>query len=262
MCLMIVKPAGKDIADEHLQNGFENNPDGGGYCWHDGGRVFYRKGIFAFEEFLKSYRQDVGDKPAIVHFRMATHGGVNEENCHPFDVGNGAMMAHNGIIQVETERGESDTRAFIRKRIAPVLTSNPDAVRDPSWVESIDAAISGSKLGFLYPDGKHYIIGEKRGQWEDGVWFSNSGHKASCHWWSGRGAWDTEDEVSYWKEEGVTGAMTPAEAEMDNPEVMDVDNLFCDICGWKIRGRFTIDRRTSVMACNSCVTTTKTYKLV
>lgn len=276
MCLMIVKPEGKDVSDEHLENGFENNPDGGGYCWVDGGKVYYRKGIFDFNEFKTSYRQDVGERPAIIHFRMATHGGVNHENCHPFDIGNGAMMAHNGVIQIATKQGESDTRAFLRERLAPVLVPNPDAIQDASWIEQIDAAIGGSKLGFLYPNGRHYIIGEKRGEWENGVWFSNSGHKYShsaCYAAYGYGAgnrhgswhggWPDgdQDERSYWEDVSrVDGAMTPAEAQMDDPEIMDTNDLACDICGSPIHGEFTIDRRSCVLACSSCVSTKKTYK--
>lgn len=260
---MIVKPGGKDVTDEQMRNGFDANPDGGGYCWSMDGKVWYRKGIMNADEFVSSYRQDVGDRPALLHFRMATHGGITYENCHPFDVGNGMMMAHNGIIQIKTEPGESDTRAFLKSRIAPVLTTKPDAIRCDAWKGDISREIGFSKLGFLCPDGEQHIIGEKLGSWEGGVWFSNGSHKASQWGCSGGGyGWSMRDidDERWYEENGV--ALSPKEADMDDPEILDTDALSCDLCGGRVIGRFTIDRRSSVIACNHCVSTKKTYKLM
>jgi hypothetical protein len=39
------------------------------------------------------------DTMATVHFRLATHGNVNRDNAHPFDIGSNTFLMHNGMLR-------------------------------------------------------------------------------------------------------------------------------------------------------------------
>jgi hypothetical protein len=65
------------------------NKDGGGFSWIDSakGTVRWEKGMHVTSQFIMDTieRENV-QLPIIIHFRIATHGGVNNELCHPFAV--------------------------------------------------------------------------------------------------------------------------------------------------------------------------------
>ena len=52
MCLAIYAPAGSDIPEKNLKNGFDNNSDGAGMAWATDGQLHVRKGMFKFEEVI------------------------------------------------------------------------------------------------------------------------------------------------------------------------------------------------------------------
>lgn len=39
------------------------------------------------------------DTVATIHYRLATHGTVNNANCHPFSLGDGVFLMHNGVLR-------------------------------------------------------------------------------------------------------------------------------------------------------------------
>lgn len=250
MCLMITKPSGVIVPDEYLCNGFDGNPDGAGYAFINGdGMLLYRKGIFDLDEFISLYQSEVKPEThALIHFRMATHGSKSKDNCHPFDVGNNMMMAHNGIIDIKTEGDESDTLAFLRRVIQPALTLSPSLVRNQQWQADIRARISGSKLAFISARPEHsknpfHIINEQLGTYEGGAWYSNTGYKYAYRYTpmsGGNRYWD-DDETSIGKTEFV------------DPWEMDLECLTCDFCGNHITSVFALDRSTGLVGCGDCV---------
>ena len=88
MCIVIYQPKGKQVQKAILQKAFENNPDGAGFMVQkDKEAPYMMKGFFDFDKFYKSYLPfSKGDYNVAIHFRIATHGTVNKDNCHPFKI--------------------------------------------------------------------------------------------------------------------------------------------------------------------------------
>lgn len=271
MCMLIIKPQGKTVSEEYLSNSFESNPDCAGYAFVTGGKVHVHKNFKKFEAFMDDYKKRVDPSMlSMIHFRWATHGDHSFENCHPFTVGEGIVMAHNGIISgLKMEKGESDTRAFARLIVQPDLAIAPSLIDMQAWHKKLCGLIGYSKLGFITDKEKYYIDGENLGVWEDGVWFSNDGYKRGpADYIYQRSFRDSDwltperkdtrksrryEEEDYTEYAGIEpGAMQAYELGMTEPEVMDVNSLECNYCGGHIKGRFTIDREQGVFACSQC----------
>lgn len=99
MCIAIYKPAGKRIPLEYLEESFKYNPDGSGFAWAEDGEVTIVRGMFTYEDFLKEWKDhdQLISHNALIHFRIATHGSIDKENCHPFPLKEGALI-HNGVF--------------------------------------------------------------------------------------------------------------------------------------------------------------------
>lgn len=85
------------------------NPDGSGLAWVENERVWWRKGISAAEIHDWIVTRNI-QPPIVVHFRLATVGGLSAELCHPFPctpqaevypygyIDDGCVLFHNGHI--------------------------------------------------------------------------------------------------------------------------------------------------------------------
>lgn len=187
MCLAIYKPPGKDIPLEHLTTGWQRNSDGGGFAYYHNGKIKTKRGFFKFKDFLTAYETAVAahpNAPFLIHFRIRSMGGKEEENTHPHVFKHGVMI-HNGTLtgtSAAGSTGKSDTVLFMEK-FGDRLTYD----RLSNNKEQFDLALGYNKLVFLYRDGKIHIANEKGGTWIDGVWYSNqyslnriAGTGASC----------------------------------------------------------------------------------
>lgn len=203
MCLLIVKPAGPKLKRNWLMNGAESNPHGCGAAWVGDKGLRYCRGVVTAESFADLTLKRIKRKPAIVHFRLATHGDKDDANCHPFPLIHGWMMAHNGIISGLDHPTKSDTAMYADIIIAR-LTLEPDYLDKPESEFQMSVECEGSKLGFLHESGKYVIVNEEFGKWEDGVWFSNDGHKPFRYfgWYDKHKSgfatdWNTDWETSF-----------------------------------------------------------------
>jgi predicted glutamine amidotransferase len=94
------------ITDEEIVASAQSNSDGTGIAFVDRGRVYFEKGI-TIERALELFHQC--KTPGLIHVRLATHGGVSDEMCHPFPVTTDLkamratsghvdrVLAHNGV---------------------------------------------------------------------------------------------------------------------------------------------------------------------
>lgn len=176
MCLLIAKKPGQTIPTEHLECGFDQNSDGAGFSYVTrSGKVVVVKGFMKFADFLKAYRSINVRSAHIVHFRWATHGTVNKDNCHPFILPHNIAMGHNGIISgVKSTQEISDTRAFVNDFLTPDIMTNPDVLHRTFYRELVEEFIGGSKLAFINGDNQTIIYNERLGEWHNGVWYSNA----------------------------------------------------------------------------------------
>ena len=174
MCLLILKPAGKTIPKSYLENASERNPHGCGIAYAKEGQITVEKSAKWSASEIQMILDEHSDHPAIIHFRYATHGSQNKDNTHPFVLNDSWVAAHNGIIpNMKTLHDESDTRAFLRQRVIPLLQSNV-RLDDDAILKQLGKAMGNTnKMAFLCVDGSFGIANKKAGHWKDGVWYSN-----------------------------------------------------------------------------------------
>jgi glutamine amidotransferase len=143
-----------------------------------------KKSIKRFMELRAQYP----DGYAMWHARYATHGVKNEQNCHPFQVGDdeGTYLAHNGVLDVAIPHGDrrSDTRVFAEDTL-PKLGGVAALDDDTIWL-MISKWASGSKIAVLTtsPTAKYpmYLVNENLGTWDnEGIWWSNQSHKRTVY---------------------------------------------------------------------------------
>jgi hypothetical protein len=131
-----------------------------------------------FDSFYAAYKPHE-DKPMAVHFRIKTHGNLDQENTHPFQVGRNLAFIHNGVIQAvdRPDKTKSDTYWFNQKILVPVYKRDSRFIFKDHFKELIKEYIGWSKLVFLNNKGHYTIINEDKGNWDEGVWYSNSSYK-------------------------------------------------------------------------------------
>lgn len=176
MCIAILKPKGKVLSKELLENCSVNNPDGCGFAYVDNKNEVVIKKFMDFKSFWKSYRWIQKNHTMLIHFRIATHGNVELNNCHPFKLNDKMALIHNGVISGYGSRTDnlSDTKDFIDKVIGNISYK---MWKNPSFRTLVGSSIGSSKLAILDNNENYYIINEDKGSWDDGVWFSNGSYK-------------------------------------------------------------------------------------
>lgn len=193
MCVAIYKPAGvKTPALETLSLCWNTNPHGAGFAMRnhrmDRSKCHFiiHKGYMEWSAFCKAYKDhDLGnyDGELFLHFRIATHGGINPGCTHPFPVYGAdknllkvqhlytdTVMIHNGVLPC-TPRCEdiSDTMELALRLSKYQLSELPSALA------MLEGFTEPSKLAFLTSKGVTLM-----GNWTniDGVQYSNT------HWQS------------------------------------------------------------------------------
>lgn len=182
MCIAIMNPSNVTLKKSLLKTCWENNYHGGGllYVNSRSGQLESYKSLDDFDALYAKY-QEVRSKHSkskvVLHFRISTHGTISVDNVHPFMVNKSLGFVHNGIIsQAPYSKQYSDTYMFNETMLKklPKGFINNNAILD-----LIDEYIGYSKLLFLDNNNNHYIVGEEKGVWDYGCWFSNTGYKAS-----------------------------------------------------------------------------------
>lgn len=181
MCVAIYKPKRVNLPSlEILKQCWDANPDGAGFALLTGGEraIEIHKGYMTWKQFVaayEKYRLAEFNGDLLLHFRIATHGGVSPGNTHPFsltkdvkllkhpNVRTNYALVHNGMLPIEPEGDISDTMEFCR-RLAPLYQNIPAAL------ELIQGMAGNNKIAVMTREKVHLF-----GAWEirDGVYFSN-----------------------------------------------------------------------------------------
>lgn len=182
MCVAIYKPENVQTPSlDTLKKCWDANPDGAGFALLTGNEKYaieIHKGFMTWKQFMaafEKYRLADFTGDILLHFRIATHGGISPGNTHPFsltkdikllkhtNVLTNYALIHNGILPIEPEGNISDTMEFCR-RLAPLY-------RDiPSVFNLIEGMVGNNKIAVMTREWVHLF-----GQWEcvEGVYFSN-----------------------------------------------------------------------------------------
>ena len=164
MCLIIVKPSAVSIPNALFNSALEHNQDGYGIMYADNGSVKANKGLDYSK--LKSRLKTLENKEIILHLRMATHGTIKRDNCHPFKITEDLWFAHNGILRdfIPQDGNISDTISFNRSVLMPDLQSDINLLFTEDYCRYIESLVGkNNKLAFLSSDGRIKLI--NRDQW-------------------------------------------------------------------------------------------------
>lgn len=177
MCVAILNKKGVTLKKDLLKACWDNNNDGAGLAYPKDGRIEIFKELKSFDKFYDEYaaiREEYRGN-MLLHFRIATHGAVTEENCHPFLVSDTLAFVHNGVISnVGASKDKSDTKCFNEK----VLQLLPEGFTDNAGIKLlVEEFIGHSKLAFLDAEGNYSIYNEAKGVWDMDCWFSNVSYK-------------------------------------------------------------------------------------
>lgn len=193
MCVIAIKRMGVKMPDEKtLKTMWTNNPHGAGIMYARDGKVYIDKGYMDWTSFIGRIESlgDVTDTALVMHFRIATHGGVIPGNTHPFPVSENVDalsklrqacklgVAHNGIIPIEPRAGISDTMEYIATELAPLAKQNPKFYTDKNVLEEIGKRIE-SKIAILDGQGNIAYYGDFITE-TDGMIYSNDSYKPRC----------------------------------------------------------------------------------
>lgn len=213
MCIIASKPAGVEMPDEAtLMTMFINNPDGAGLMYAMNNTVNIEKGFMRYEDFEKRLieldaKYSLKRMSVVMHFRIATHGGVTGENCHPFPVTDNLTLmgkkrsktnlaiAHNGIIDI-TPRNKyiSDTMEYVASQLAPLSRAMPQFYKNKHAMQMVSNAID-SKMVIMDGKGALYYIG--RFEDENGVKYSNGSYRTMNKWRSMYYAYEDPYSAAY-----------------------------------------------------------------
>ena len=178
MCLLVNQPKTTNFTDEFLKDVYSKNSDGLGVMYAEDGKLHVYKCLPAnAQDFVDFYRKHAEGRDCVWHARMQTHGDIDMDNCHPYQVTEDICLAHNGILSTGNswDKKKSDTWHFIRNVLKPALTHNPDLILDPAYQSFLGDMIGRStKFGLVRADGKIVIINEQSGVNFVGAWLSNT----------------------------------------------------------------------------------------
>lgn len=182
MCVAIYKPENVQTPSlDTLKQCWDANPDGVGFALLTGGDKYaieIHKGYMTWKQFkaaFEKYRLADFTGNMLLHFRIATHGGISPGLTHPFsltkdvkllkhtNVRTNYALIHNGMLPIKPEGDISDTMEFCR-RLAPLCRDIPSAFN------LIEGMAGNNKIAVMTRERVHLF-----GQWErvEGVYFSN-----------------------------------------------------------------------------------------
>ena len=166
MCLIIADVKGKGVPVDNFRSAWSSNKDGAGLMhWRDN-TVVVQKGIMTLPELLAAIEPLNGKEQFAVHFRFATHGGVSPELTHPFDVGLGSFLMHNGIVNCPKFWKGSDT-SYLAEVMKATSTEEKHLF---SHIDMLAGTEYDSKFCLFTPE--HYKLGG-HWYWEGDVAYSN-----------------------------------------------------------------------------------------
>ena len=184
MCLLVTQQYDSpSLTSDWISDFSFSNADGIGAMYAEDGVLVIKKALFKSDTELQQFFADhIEGRDCAFHFRMRTHGDINLDNCHPYEVltqeehGIDLWMMHNGVLHTgnEADTTKSDTWHYIRDYIRPLLKGNPDLAFSPVFSELIGDHIGNNRFVFMDNHGRTAIINEDQGVYWGGRWMSNT----------------------------------------------------------------------------------------
>ena len=247
MCLLVARLKDSNWLPtvSEQENAWNSNPHGFGIGWLAEDGLLYTSKTPDKRDVKAMLERIPSGAPAIMHWRFATHGSKNVQNCHPWPCfGRRWIGAHNGVLSLQPcEEGLTDSQSFLN-------TLKGDGPNIPQ-VEKRIAKLGYGKFAFLSDKGRVLIANEKEGSWrvKGEVWQSNTALDSSwgCTGLLPRRSWDDTDWRDPWytkPSKKVSGFST---ASWDEPSVLT--RLKCD---WCMADSVTYSTDEGDMICADC----------
>ncbi len=185
MCLLVTQSStSPQLTAKWLTDFYDSNADGVGVMYAVNGELVVEKLLpKTASEFVDFYRTHIDGKDCAFHLRMKTHGHIDMENCHPYEVLNKAehgldlWLMHNGVLHTDNKADvtKSDTWHYIRDYLRPILEANPDFAFHPAFKELVSEHIgTGNKFVLMDNFGRMAVLNEEQGVYWGGRWLSNT----------------------------------------------------------------------------------------
>lgn len=163
MCLLIIQKAETKFDREDIVDFYRRNDDGIGVMWSEDNTLRVQKMIPKTQnDAWEFYNEFIAGKDCVWHLRMKTHGHIDIDNCHPYEVfgDNSPMplyMAHNGVLACGnvSDVRKSDTWHYIETYVKPVLARNPELIFNPAFLALLQSHVGyNNKLVFMNHEGR------------------------------------------------------------------------------------------------------------
>jgi hypothetical protein len=185
MCLLVTQQSTSPVlSNDWLIDFHSSNSDGIGVMLAKDGELIIQKMLpQSAQDFIEFYHANIKGKNCAFHLRMKTHGDIDLENCHPYEVLNKAehgidlWLMHNGILSTgnKADVSKSDTWHYIRDYLRPMLIENPDFAFHPSFADIVGKHIgSSNKFVMMDDQGRSVTINQSAGVYWAGLWLSNT----------------------------------------------------------------------------------------
>jgi hypothetical protein len=175
MCLIIHQPGGATTPLELLRSAAEYNPDGFGFMAMDDARAHIVRATDAAD--AERLAATFAGRECAFHFRRRTRGSMHADNLHPFALGGGLFLMHNGTAKVDLHSaGHSDTWHLVQDYLSPLLARRRRLIYDRSFRKLLDRAIGpDNRLVILDSTERQICVmhGSRGYQW-NGLWLSNT----------------------------------------------------------------------------------------
>lgn len=192
MCVALIKKSGIKLPDENiLKICFKNNPHGAGFAIFRNNQIYIHKGFFTFNGFMKEINNvsPTLEEPMLIHFRVATHGKINIENCHPFPIvdkfykmvapikvfNDTDVMVHNGKLNIAITSPKFSDSMHFAKSIVGLDRKKFSGIINMA-IAPTETNLRGNRIAVLTKNGEieKYGIG-----WieDDGIFYSNDSYK-------------------------------------------------------------------------------------
>lgn len=185
MCLLVTQNSTAPVlSNDWLEDFYATNSDGAGVMYAKNGSIVVEKILpKTAQDFIAFYHSNIKGKNCAFHLRMKTHGHIDLENCHPYEVLNSKehgidlWLMHNGILSTgnKADITKSDTWHYIRDYLRPMLIEHPAFAFHPAFTDLIGKHI-GSSNKFVLMDnlGRMNVINSDAGVYWAGLWLSNT----------------------------------------------------------------------------------------
>lgn len=182
MCVILHKV--NTVTENDIVDAYTMNPDGFGIMYQEDNKVKSYKGMFSLDEILNILHA-MQDREYIAHFRIATVGGINTKNCHPFYCGGSTWMMHNGTLNIETpNKKRSDTWHFAKFLQSVKITNR--------LLDYLPNFIGDNRLALMNKRSVRLI-----GQWEE----YNGNQWSNLRWLDYNYSTKTDFDYPYWLED-------------------------------------------------------------